>query len=88
MPQSQQSTLASLIDHAKRKGVTITVEQEIYELLYHMESNRNYYYSRAKNFKHRYEILIRQLMQNRLNKSVGFKTWKPMINSNTLSKVI
>ena len=86
LPESQQFALVAMIDYVKRKGTTITIDQEVYEWLYHMASNKDYYYSRARNFKHWCNIVMRQLMQKRLNKPIGFETWKSMVKNNTLSK--
>lgn len=86
LPESQQFALVAMIDYVKRKCTTITIDQEVYEWLYHMASNKDYYYSRARNFKHWCNIVMRQLMQKRLSKPIGFETWKSMVKNNTLSK--
>ena len=48
LPDSQKYALTAIIDYVKRKGINITIDQEVYEWLYHMASNQKYYYSRAK----------------------------------------
>jgi len=86
LPESQKLALVAMIDYVKRKGVTITLEQEVYEWLYHMASNKDYYYSRAKNFKHWCNIVMRQLMQRRLHKPTGFARWKSIVENHSLSR--
>ena len=81
LPNSQKMALVAIIDYVKRKGVTLTVSQEVYEWLYHMASNKDYYYSRANNFKHWCNIVIRQLMQHRLHKPVGFDRWRRRVEA-------
>lgn len=85
LPESQQFALVAMIDYVKRQGVTITVDQEVYEWLYHMASNKDYYYSRAKNFKHWCNIVMKQLMARRLNKPAGFNGWRSRIEAETLA---
>ena len=85
LPDSQQLALVAMIDYVKRKGVTITLDQEVYEWLYHMVSNKDYYYSRAKSFKHWCNIVIRQLMQRRLHKPTGFDGWRSRIERGSLA---
>jgi len=87
LPDSQQLALVAMIDYVKRKGITITVEQEVYEWLYHMASNKDYYYSKASNFKHWCNIVMRQLMQRRLHKPAGFDGWRSRIEAGSLSVV-
>ena len=60
LPNSQQLTLVTIIDYIKRKGIIITVEQEVYEWLYHMASKKDYYYNWVNNFKHWCNIVMRQ----------------------------
>ena len=79
LPDLQQLALLAIMDYVKRKGVTNTVEQEVYEWLYHMASNQKYYYSKASNFKHWCNIVMRQLMQRRLHKPAGFDGWRSRI---------
>ena len=85
LPDSQQLALVAMIDYVKRKGITITLDQEVYEWLYHMASNKDYYYSRAKNFKHWCNIVMRQLMQRRLHKPAWFDGWRSRIEGNSLA---
>ena len=85
LPDSQKLALAAMIDYVKRKGVIITFKQEIYEWLYYMASNKSYHYSRAENFKHWCNIVIRQLMQRRLHKPAGFDGWRSRIEAGSLS---
>jgi len=84
LPESQQFALVAMLDYVKRQGVTITVDQEVYEWLYHMASNKDYYYSRAKNFKHWCNIAMKQLMARRLNRPAGFNGWRSRIEAETL----
>ena len=85
LPDSQKLALVAMIDYVKRKGITITVEQEVYEWLYHMASNQEYYYSRTKNFKHWCNIAMRQLMQCRLHKPAGFDVLRSRIEADSLA---
>ena len=87
LPVSQQLALVAIIDYVKREGITITFEQEIYEWLYHMISNKDYYYSRAKNFRHWCNIAIRQLMQHKLHKPAGFDRWHSRVQASSFLSV-
>lgn len=85
IPNSQQLALLAIIDYVKRKGVTITTDQEVYEWLYHMVSNQKYYYSKAHNFKHWCNIVIRQLMKRALHKPFGFDRWRSRVLDNNFT---
>ena len=85
LPDSQKLALVAMIDYVKRKGIKITIDQEVYEWLYHMASNQKHYYSGAKNFKHWCNIAIRQLMQKRLHKPKGFDGWRNRIECNSVA---
>lgn len=75
LPCSQKIALASIIHYVKSKGIIISSEQEVYEWLYYMAINQDYYYNKARSFKHWCNIIIKQFIQKRLNKPKGFDLW-------------
>lgn len=75
LPCSQKIALVAIIHYVKDKGIIISSEQEVYEWLYYMAINQNYYYSKARSFKHWCNIVIKQFIQKRLNKPKGFDLW-------------
>lgn len=79
LPYSQKISLAAIINYVKNKGIVISSEQEVYEWLYYMAINQNYYYSKARSFKHWCNIVIKQFIQKRLNKPKGFDLWLDQI---------
>jgi len=80
LPDSQKIALVAIIDYVKRKGVVIGSDSEIYRWLYHTVSNHQHYYSRATNFKHLANILIKQLMNRHFERPSGFNAWEDNIN--------
>ena len=72
LPDSQKIALVAIIDYVKRKNVIIGSDAEIYRWLYHTVSHHERYYSRATNFKHLANILIKQLMNKRFEKAQWF----------------
>ena len=79
LPDCQKIALLAIIDYAKRKGVVIGSDAEIYRWLYHTVSHHERYYSRATNFKHLANILIKQLMNKRFERPSGFNAWEQRI---------
>ena len=76
LPDCQKIALVVIIDYVKRKGVAIGSDQEIYGWLYHTVSNHQHYYSRAANFKHLANILMKQLINKKFEKPNGFDNWR------------
>lgn len=79
LPYSQTVALVGIIDYVKRQGVVIGSDKEVYQWLYHMASNKDYYYSNAVNFKHWCNIAMSQLRQRRLHRPAGFGKWLAMV---------
>lgn len=79
LPYSQTLALVGIIDYVKRQGVVIGSEKEVYQWLYHMASNKSFYYSNAVNFKHWCNIAMSQLRQIRLHRPAGFGKWLAMV---------
>lgn len=77
--ECQKVALVAIIDYVKRKGVAITSDQEVYEWLYHTVANYEYYFSRATNFKHLANILIKRLVNQSFTRPSGFDNWRKMI---------
>ena len=80
LPECQKIALVAVIDYAKRQGVVIGSDKEVYQWLYHMASNQDHYYSQAINFKHWCNIAINQLKQRRLECPKGFRNWLKRID--------
>lgn len=74
VPYSQRIALSAVVDFVKRKGRLIN-EQEVYQWLIYMLLHQDKFFSRAKDFKHWCNIVIKQLKRNRLNKPNGFDEW-------------
>lgn len=87
LPYSQTVALVAIIDYVKRQGVVIGSEKEVYQWLYHMASNKDYYYSNALNFKHWCNIAMSQLRQRRLQRPVGFGKWLAMVEKQKVENV-
>ncbi|MDA0911755.1 MAG: hypothetical protein O2809_09445 [Proteobacteria bacterium] len=81
LPYSQTVALVGIIDYVKRQGVVIGSDKEVYQWLYHMASNNDFYYSNAVNFKHWCNIAMSQLRQRRLQRPAGFGKWLAMIEN-------
>jgi hypothetical protein len=77
--ECQKIAIVAIIDYVKRQGVVITVDQEVYEWLYHTVANYTYYFSGATSFKHLANILIKRLMNQCFNRPSGFNRWREMI---------
>ena len=87
LPYSQTVALVGIIDYIKRKGVVIGSDKEVYQWLYHMASNKDYYYSNAVNFKHWCNIAMNQLRQRRLQRPAGFGKWLAMVEQQNVENV-
>ncbi|WP_203368756.1 hypothetical protein [Cysteiniphilum marinum] len=87
LPYSQTVALVGIIDYVKRQGVVIGSDKEVYQWLYHMASNKDYYYSNAVNFKHWCNIAMSQLRQRRLHRPAGFGKWLAMVEKQKIEVV-
>ncbi|WP_119327736.1 hypothetical protein [Cysteiniphilum halobium] len=87
LPYSQTVALVGIIDYVKRQGVVIGSDKEVYQWLYHMASNKDYYYSNALNFKHWCNIAMSQLRQRRLHRPTGFGKWLAMVEKQEVATV-
>jgi DNA-binding Lrp family transcriptional regulator len=81
--ECQKVGIVAIIDYVKRKGVTITSDQEVYEWLYHTVANYEFYFSGANNFKHLANILIKRLVNQSFNRPSGFDNWRKMMGENS-----
>ncbi len=81
--ECQKVGIVAMIDYVKRKGVTITSDQEVYEWLYHTVANYQFYFSGAKNFKHLANILIKRLVNQSFNRPSGFDHWRKMVGESS-----
>ncbi|GGF92115.1 MULTISPECIES: hypothetical protein [Cysteiniphilum] len=87
LPYSQTAALVGIIDYVKRQGVVIGSDKEVYQWLYHMASNKDYYYSNAMNFKHWCNIVMTQLKSKSLHKPFGHDKWISLLKQNGCIKI-